>query len=126
VWPAFFTTAITLSRLTSWPAGLQVQRVRQEQALHQQAFAQLQEQVRVRGQARRPPVSFRMQQHRAPESWRREETFAYFCFLRQKIEVIVSCRFAFLKRFVPKKLANDKRSILPLPFAAGSRQVMDS
>jgi hypothetical protein len=91
LWPAFFTTAIPLSRITSWPAGLQVQRVRQERALHQQAFAQLQEQVREREQARRPLVFFRMQQHQAPESWRREETFAYFCFLRQKIEVIVSC-----------------------------------
>jgi hypothetical protein len=83
---------MTVYRFTFWPAGLRVRRAR---VLRQRVFARRPERVLVREQARLPLVFFRMQQRQAPESWRREETFAYFYFLRQKIKMIVSCRLTF-------------------------------
>jgi hypothetical protein len=51
----------------------------QQQALHQQAFAQLREQERERQLFL---LSYRKQQHRVPKSWLREVTSAFFNFLK--------------------------------------------
>jgi len=80
----------------------QAQQVRQQEQLHQQAFAQQQEQVREQLLL----VFFRKQQRQAQRSWRQELTSAWFTFLKgKKIEETL------IRNFLNQR-ANDKRSNL--------------